>query len=174
MYNLAKEIKEASYRAFGKNISSYELMKQLVGLKREYDWVADVPAQTLQAAVQRLETSYQNYFRNIASGEIARAKRKYIATRINNKLEVNYNKLFSFGKPKWAKRDEYNSLLLKQNHSKYIRVSGNYINIPKIGYIKMFKDAEVIGEIKTATIVKEITGWYICITWLVYMYNMRD
>jgi putative transposase len=63
VYNLGLEIKIASYKTLGKSIHAFELMKQLPDLKREYDWIKDVPAQTLQAVLDRLDKSYQAFFK---------------------------------------------------------------------------------------------------------------
>ena len=61
VYNLAKDCKEQAY-CKGVNLSYYDLKKQLPDLKCE-DWIKDVPSQTLQDVVKRLEACYQNFFR---------------------------------------------------------------------------------------------------------------
>lgn len=130
VYNMGMQIKNETYKAFGKTVSKYDLMKQLPDLK-DIDWVKDVPSQTLQAALDRLENSYHSFFKNFKKGA---------------------------GYPKFASKRTYKSILLKS-----IKVDGNYVVIPKIGRLKIFKDSEIKGTPKTATIIIEPTGFFICI-----------
>jgi putative transposase len=44
VYNLGLEIKIAAWKNQRKNISAFELMKQLPELKKEYSWIQDVPS----------------------------------------------------------------------------------------------------------------------------------
>jgi len=127
VYNLGMEIKNKSYKDKKLSVSKYDLMKQLPDLKQDYDWIKDVPSQSLQAALDRLENSYKNFFRG-------------------------------GGYPKFASKNKYNSILLKS-----VSIEGRFAIIPKIGAIKMFKDAEIKGTPKTATIIKDVTGFFICI-----------
>jgi putative transposase len=45
------------------NLSSYELMKQLTDLKKEYEWLCEVSAQSLQQSIWRLEKAFAQFFR---------------------------------------------------------------------------------------------------------------
>ena len=56
-------------------------MKQLVDLK-DVEWIKDVPSQSLQNVIERMDLAYQSFFKG-------------------------------GGFPKWAKRNEYKSILLK-------------------------------------------------------------
>jgi putative transposase len=127
VYNLGLEIKIAAYRNQGRNMSTFELMRELPELKREYEWIGDVPSQSLQAVLERLEHSYQTFFRG-------------------------------GGFPHWASKRKYRSI-----HLKSVKVCGNSVIIPKMGVIRMFKDAPIKGTPKTAQIVLEPTGLFICI-----------
>lgn len=68
VYNLSLEIKIATYKATGKSLHRYELIKQLPDLKKDYAWMQDVPAESLQSAVERLEKSYQIFFKTCKNG----------------------------------------------------------------------------------------------------------
>jgi len=131
VYNLGLEVKIAAYKGAGKSVSMYELQKQLPELKKDIEWLKDVPSQTLQAVIERLENSYQNFFRNFKSGG---------------------------GFPRFAKKHKYKSILIKD-----VSVDGNFVKIPKMGALKMFKDSEIKGTPKTATITIEPKGIFICI-----------
>lgn len=67
IYNIALEIKIASYKAFGRSTGKFDLMKQLTGLK-DIEWIKDVPSQSLQAVIERLDRSFQNFFRTYKQG----------------------------------------------------------------------------------------------------------
>jgi len=131
VYNLGMEIKQASYKSTGKSVSKYDLINQLPDLKKDFDWIRDVPSQTLQASIERLDRSYQNFFRSFKKGG---------------------------GYPKFASKKAFKSILFKS-----VSVNGNFASIPKIGSVRMFKDSEIKGHPKTAQIIKEPTGFFICI-----------
>ena len=155
---MAKETKTNAYKSNKKNISKFELMKQLVDLK-DVDWIKAVPSQSLQNVIERLDTAYINYFRKLKSGEIKQAKNIYIAKRLEKGLKINKNKLINFGKPKWAKKDRYNSILFKS-----VKLKEKWFMLPKIGRIKIFKDRLPDGNLKTAIIKKENNNYYLCVT----------
>jgi len=157
VYNLAKETKINAYRS-GVRLSKYDLMKQLIELK-DVEWIKSVPSQTLQNVIERLDFAYQSYFRKFKSGEITKAKKEYIAKMISKGLNINENKLADFGKPKWAKKDEYNSILFKS-----VTQIKNGFSLPKIGDVSVFKDRIPDGKLKTATIIRENSAFFICVT----------
>lgn len=141
VYNMGLEIRISTYKNLGKSVSKFDLIKQLTEIK-DIDWVKDVPAQTLQNAIERLDRSYKNFFRTCHSGG---------------------------GFPKFAKKKNYKSIIFKQGHinrkTKLIEIiSGSFIKLPKIGNVKIFKDSPIIGDIKTVSIKKEPTGYFICVT----------
>lgn len=130
VYNMALDIQIQSYKAYQKKIHKFELMKQLTEIKDIY-WISDVPSQSLQNVIERLDRSYQNFFRTFKKGG---------------------------GFPKFANKHKHKSILLK-----HIKVNQISVIIPKIGKLRIFKDALIIGVPKTATIIKEPTGFFICI-----------
>ncbi|MEK6882700.1 MAG: transposase [Nanoarchaeota archaeon] len=132
VYNMGLEIKIATYKTKEQSISKYTLMKQLTEIK-DIDWIKDVPAQTLQETMDRLDRSYQTFFRTFKKGG---------------------------GFPKFAKKDEYNSIVIKD-----IKVNNenNTVKLTNLGIISTFKDREIKGVPKRATIIKEPTGYFICI-----------
>ena len=129
VYNLGLEIKIASWRN-RISVSKYDLMKQLPTIK-DIEWIKDVPSQSLQQALDRLDTSYKNFFRTCHKGG---------------------------GFPKFANKRKYRSILFKE-----VSVNKNIVELAKIGELKMFKDSEIKGTPKTATIIKEPAGYFICI-----------
>jgi putative transposase len=63
VYNLALEVKLRAYREQGINLSSFDLCFQLIDLKREFPWIAEVDSQALQASVKKIEVAFQNFYR---------------------------------------------------------------------------------------------------------------
>jgi putative transposase len=86
-----------------------------------------VPSQSLQAVLERLDRSYQAFFKGA-------------------------------GFPKGASKKTYKSIQLKS-----IAVSANTVFIPKVGRVRMVKDGPIQGIPKTAQIVLEPAGLFICI-----------
>lgn len=71
-----------------------------------------------------------------------------------------YRKFFKgSGFPKFASKRYYKSITVKN----CITVKENKIYFLKLGFVKMFKDSPIEGVIKTATIIKEPTGYFVCI-----------
>lgn len=78
-----------------------------------------------------------------------------------DRLDFSFKKFFSgAGFPKFSKKGFYNSFMFKRS----FKVNEKTIKLPKIGEVKYFNSREIIGTPKTATIIKEIDGWFICIT----------
>lgn len=126
VYNLALEAKIEAYKK-GVSLHKFDLMKQLVDLK-DVDWIKNVPSQSLQNVIERLDTAYQCFFKG-------------------------------GGFPKWAKRGQYNSILFKT-----VKQNINGFTLPKVGFVKVFKDRMPNGELKTATIIKENNSYYLSVT----------
>ncbi len=64
VYNLGKEVREESYKG-GVNINYFDLCKQLTDAKKEFDWLREANAQTLQATLERLENGYKKFFADL-------------------------------------------------------------------------------------------------------------
>jgi len=158
VYNIAKETKDDCYKK-GVSLSNYDLQKQLTGCKRDFEWIGNVGVHSLQAVLDRLDNSYKNYFRNLKNGEIQKGKAKYIAKKQKNGGIISEHRLRNFGKPKWAKKDEWVSIPFKS-----IKQTEKGFKLPKFGEVKVFNNKPIKGNLKTATLIKEADGLYIKIT----------
>jgi putative transposase len=131
VYNLALDTKIQSYQK-GVNVSKYDLMKQLTDLKA----ATEVDVEWIKSVPSQ---SLQN---------------------VIERLDFAYQKFFSGGGfPKWAKKGEYSSILLKS-----VSQTATGFVLPKVGELKVFKDRMPKGKPKTATITKEGNGYFICVT----------
>lgn len=63
LYNCALELKIDAYKRCGKSVSNYTIQKQLTEAKREIEWLNQVHSQTLQAILDRLNKTYDSFFR---------------------------------------------------------------------------------------------------------------
>ncbi|MBC7476147.1 MAG: transposase [Candidatus Sericytochromatia bacterium] len=139
LYNVSLEYRKYLYAQKGVNISKFDLINEIPEVKKTegFEWIKQVPANTLQAVIERLDNSYQRFFK------------------------------LGAGFPKFAQKNKYKSFLLKNNSSgSEIKVSGNRFKLPKIGHVKFFNSRPVESKIKTATIRKEADGWYISVTFV--------
>lgn len=129
LYNLALSERIMVYEMRKKSVSKYDQYNQLPELKKLYPWFGEVYSDTIQEVLDRLDKTYQNFFRGS-------------------------------GFPKFSKKVEYNSFTFKRN----IKVDSEFIKLPKIGKVRYFNSRDIIGTLKTATIIKEDKGWFICVT----------
>jgi putative transposase len=63
IYNLALETKSYAYIGGRKNISCFQLIKQLPDLKKECPWLKEVNSQTLQASIKNLDFSFTRFYK---------------------------------------------------------------------------------------------------------------
>lgn len=157
VYNLTKEIDELYFKA-QKKITCFDLIKQLPELKKEFKFVQEVDSTVLQATVERYFKTKDKFFVDFKSGKINKLKAKYVAKQSKNKQPIDDKKLFNIGKPKWAKKNEYQTL----NYKLGIKPKSNGFYIPKFGYLKVFNFKQYQGEkLKTFSITKKADGLYL-------------
>lgn len=63
IYNLALEIKQESWRKCRKNVTSYDLMRQLKDIRADHEWIADCPVSCQEDAIERMDKSYKSFFK---------------------------------------------------------------------------------------------------------------
>ncbi len=132
VYNMGLEIKKETWKNKQQNVSAYDLMKQLPEIKH-INWIADVPSQSLQNSLERLDKSYKNFFRNFKSGG---------------------------GFPKFKSKRTYKSILFKSSELK-LNNKIKLPKLGEVSFFK--DKSPIVGKIKTVQIVIEPTGFFICI-----------
>lgn len=65
IYNLALEAKLLAYSGTRTNLTAFDLMYQLPGLKNEYPWLKEVSSTTLQSSISNLDKSFKNFYKGI-------------------------------------------------------------------------------------------------------------
>ena len=63
VYNLCLGYKKSLYSSYGISISKNEIQKELSQIRKEYDWIGDVYSQTIQDVTDRLDKTYQSFFK---------------------------------------------------------------------------------------------------------------
>jgi putative transposase len=100
--------------------------------QEEFSWLKEVGSHSLGIALKNLEIAYNNFFKK-------RAKFPRFKSKHNN-------------------HQSYRTL----NQNNNIRIVGNYIKLPKMGYVKIKQSMEV-GNINNVTIEKTPTGKYFAV-----------
>lgn len=101
--------------------------------KKEYEWLKEVDSLALANAQLQLQTAYQNFFRNK-----------------------------SIGFPKFHNKKSGKNSYTTNNQKGSIRLEGNQIKLPKIGWVKVKFHRPIPDDcdIKSATISMTATGKY--------------
>lgn len=63
VYNWALDLKTKTYQTEKKSISRFDLDKQLTQLKKEKEWLKEVPSQTLQQSLSDLDKAFTKFFK---------------------------------------------------------------------------------------------------------------
>jgi putative transposase len=63
IYNVALEVKIWAYKTVGESPSCYDLQKQITDVRKDFDWVKDVPLKSLEDVMERLDKAYKTFFK---------------------------------------------------------------------------------------------------------------
>ena len=131
VYNYCLEHRQRIFKEDGRNVSQFELMREITRLRSQEDtkWLSDGDSMALQEAVKDLNKAYQNFFRK------------------NNRFPKFHSKR---GKQSYRTRNQDNG----------IRLEGNTVRIPKVGYVKYKGLKPFAGRILNATVSLSNSGKY--------------
>ena len=130
IYNRGLDMRKSAYES-GKKVGYNETSAMLTALKKEeeFEFLTEVDSVALQQSLRDLNTAYVNFFQKRAN--YPTFKRKH----------DNYH--------------TYRTL----NQSNKIRIAGNYIKLPKVGYLKI-RQSMPIDKINNVTVEKRPSGKY--------------
>jgi len=128
LYNADLELRIKSYKETKKTTKIH-----LPTYKKEYPEYKQIRSQTLQDVQEKLDLSFENFFRRIKQHKTP-------------------------GFPRFKSITRYDSFTLKQNSWK---LNDKYIEIKNIGKIKIRYSRLIEGVIKTITIKRSCGSWYI-------------
>ncbi len=134
LYNRGLEQRKTAYEKEGKSVKYFEQNNELVSLKKQEAtlWLKDVHSQVLQQSLKNLDTAFQNFFQNVKTGKKP-------------------------GFPRFKCKGVRDSFRYPQG----IKVEGENVYLPKIGWVRFRKSREIEGEIKQTTILREGEHWYV-------------
>ena len=135
IYNNMLALQIKTYEEEGKSYSKYDLVKMIPSLKKEYEWLKEVDSTCLQAAIDDLDSAYQNFFREIKKGN---------------------NQGFPKFKSKRNPKRNFESKCVNNN----ITIKDNLIKLPKLKWVRAKISQTINGRILNATISKTPTGKY--------------
>lgn len=101
-YNIGLETKISAYTSTRKVLSCFDLIDQIVDLKKDYKWIAECPAQAIQMSIRNLDNAYTKFFKG---GGFPKFKNKYSRQSIQfpQGVRVDFEgKKISLPKLKWV------------------------------------------------------------------------
>ncbi len=134
LYNAALQERRESYRTTGKGTTFVSQSAQLPAIKEIRDDVNGVYSQVLQDVLHRLDKTYQSFFQRVQRHQKA-------------------------GFPRFKGRDRYDSFTYPQLG---FSLTGNRLQLSKIGNIKVKLHREMKGSVKTLTLRRDAGCWYAC------------
>ncbi len=134
LYNAALQERRDAYNMVGTSINYYDQANQLPDIKDIREEYKDIHSQVLQDVLRRVDKAFKAFFRRIKGGKTP-------------------------GYPRFQGRDRYDSFTFPQ--SGYSLTHDSRVCLSKIGSIKVKLHRELQGPIKTCTIKREGTQWYV-------------
>ncbi|EGL83765.1 transposase IS891/IS1136/IS1341 family, partial [Caldalkalibacillus thermarum TA2.A1] len=127
--------RKKAYEQDGTTLNKYACMRELPALKQQYPWLQEVDSTALQRTVEELDDAFQRFFRE----------------------KKGYPRFKSKKHPKQSYTSKRNG---KDDDKATIRIEGNRIRLPKLGWIKFAKSRDVQGRIISVTVRRNPTGKY--------------
>jgi putative transposase len=115
-------------------IAYFAQKRELPALKGQFPHYWNVNAHVLQDVVHRVEKSFQAFFRRCKNGKTP-------------------------GYPRFKGEGRYDSFCYPSDGFK---LAGNYLQLSKVGNIKLRLSRPIVGKIKTCTIKRKCGSWYAC------------
>lgn len=131
VYNLALEQRRDWWRP-GRKFNAVSQCLELTALRKEAEWIREVPAQSMQQALRDLERSYQNWWEGRSGMPLPRKRGVNDTIRFPAQIPFQFRRLSG----RWGE-----------------------VKIPKIGWLRIRWDKGVPGEVKNITIARRSGVW---------------
>ena len=102
VYNCSLEYKILMYSKYGKKISRFDIQNELPECKKELTWLKQVHSQVLQDVIERLDKTYQTFFRGGGFPKFAK-KDKFKSFKFAQGIKIISNIPNRIGKVKLPK-----------------------------------------------------------------------
>jgi len=136
LYNCALQERIGAYKERQISLNYYTQANQLAEVKECRPELNNVHSQILQDVLKRLEKTFKAFFSRVKRGEKA-------------------------GFPRFKGKNWFNSFTFPQSG---FRLDGNNLHLSKIGKVKIHLSQNILGKVKTCTIKKEVSGWFVIFT----------
>ncbi|PZS06138.1 MAG: transposase [Candidatus Chloroheliales bacterium] len=134
LYNSALQERRDAYKMCGKSVSYYDQANQLPAIKEVRPEYSDIYSQVLQDVLRRADKAFQNFFRRVKQGKTP-------------------------GYPRFQGRGRYDSITYPQSGWS---LQNDRLTLSKIGTLKVRLHREMLGKVKTVSIVREGQRWFVC------------
>ncbi|GFE68495.1 RNA-guided endonuclease TnpB family protein [Chroococcus sp. FPU101] len=88
-YNYALNLTSSTYKETGKGLSRNDIINLLPTLKKEYEWLAEAPSQSLQQVALDLSSAFLNFFEKRAKYPNFRKKHKVQSIRFPQQVKLD-------------------------------------------------------------------------------------
>lgn len=136
VYNIALEQRQTWGRGHG--LTWVSQSRELTALRREFEWLAEVPRDSLEAAVAQLEAAFQRFFRK--EGGYPRFKKK----GDGDGFRITHGK----------------GIRLQQGSKRC-----GSVRIPKVGWVRLRGFRPIDGDLRSLTITRRAGHWWVSIAW---------
>ena len=136
-----------------------ETIRSIPELKVDYPYLNTVSCAILQQKQRDFIDFKKDYFRDLKNGRIESMKKSYIKNRLSKGLEIDNNKLFSIGKPKFKKKGVTDSFRLPFPKFK---INDTKIQLEKIGKVNYVQDRKIPinSKLLSVTVSKNSANQY--------------
>ena len=112
----------------------------------ELKWIADVvPAKAIEGALADVQQAWDSVISNRAKGETS-----------DDPGYRTFAKDNSFRLPVWSKK--------KDGCDAVVVFGRDFVRFPKMGYVRYIKHRKLRGSLKTASVIKDGSRWYVCVS----------
>jgi putative transposase len=137
IYNAAIGERREAWRMCGVSVTYYQQKAELPGIKEAMPEYAEISAQVLQDVILRVDRAFQAFFRRVKASDTP-------------------------GYPRFQGRERYHSFTYPQvGEHGGAALDGGILSLSKIGRIPIRLHRPLEGTPKTATISREVDGWYV-------------
>ncbi len=138
LYNAGLQHRIGAWKERRISISYQDQQNVLPEIKEVREDLSNVYSQVLQDALKRLDKTFKAFFSRVKKGEKA-------------------------GFPRFKGKNRYDSFTFPQANGCF-RLEGNNLFLSKIGKVKIHLSQNILGKVKTCTIKKEVSGWFVIFT----------
>lgn len=136
LYNCALQERIGAYKINHISLNYYDQANQLAEIKECRNEFQNIHSQILQDVLKRLDKTFKTFFSRVKRGEKA-------------------------GFPRFKGKKWFNSFTFPQSG---FRVDCDKLTLSKIGKVKLHLSQNILGKVKTCTIKKEVSGWFVIFT----------